>query len=285
MNHNIDKLSLPPFNPGLAEKVLTAVIREELSKTGLNRAIIGVSGGIDSALSLYLTARAIGPENITAILMPYKTSSPDSEKHGREACEKLGIDPVKEEITAMVEPYFDKNKGEISALRRGNIMARMRMIILYDYSAKENGLVIGTSNKTEILLGYSTLWGDMASAINPLGDLFKNQVRSLSAYLGVPDSIVKKPPSADLWQGQSDEEEMGISYDFADRVLYHWIDLAWTKPRVLEAVEATGHSAEMASSIFKRVSRSQFKRKMPVIAKVSTRTVDREFRYPRDWNL
>ncbi len=275
---------LPPFEPALAEYALLKIIRSEITRIGLRRAVLGVSGGIDSALSLALVAKALGADNVTAVLMPYRSSSPASLEHGRLVCDTFGVRYVTQEITPMVEPYFISQE-KMNEMRRGNIMARMRMIVLYDYSAKENALVIGTSNKTEILLGYSTLWGDMASAVNPLGDLYKCQVRALSAFLGVPAPVIDKAPSADLWEGQSDEAELNLTYDMADRILYQHIDLCRSQDWVLRRLAACDGDIEAAQRIFRRIETSQFKRNMPIIAKISHRTVNREFRQPRDWNV
>lgn len=278
------KLPLPPFQAEIAAEILTSVTREEVLKTGIKNAVIGLSGGIDSALSLLLAVNALGKENVHAVMMPYSGSSPDSLNHARLLVEQTGVSSTVEEITDMVDPYFARH-NEISRLQKGNVMARMRMIILYDYSVQKNALVIGTSNKTEWLLGYSTLWGDMASAVNPLGDLYKSQVSSLSRHLHMPSEIVEKAPSADLWEGQSDEDELQLTYDEADRILYHRIDLCWSPERVLQTAVDDGISEEKVSRVLKMVTGSQYKRKFPVIAKVSKRTIDREFRYPRDWNL
>ena len=281
-----DYFPLPPIHLQLAADTVTEILRAEIQKTGLKKAVIGLSGGIDSALSMVIAARALGPENVTAVMMPYKLSSPNSLAHAKLIAEKFGVEAIEEEITAMADPYFEAHP-DIDKVRMGNVLARLRMIVLYDYSAKLGGLVVGTSNKTEILLGYSTLWGDMASAVNPIGDLFKTQVFSLSAFLDVPSEILNKPPSADLWEGQSDEKELQITYDLADRILYHWVDLCWSKERIKDYLKQ--HKSDIAPDkidyLLKRVSRTQFKRKMPIIAKVSSYTIGREFRYPRDWNL
>ncbi|MES0491653.1 MAG: NAD+ synthase [Leptospirales bacterium] len=277
-------LALPPINTKTALTILTRTLQNEVTKTGISKVVIGVSGGIDSALTLYLAARVFPKENIHAIFMPYQSSSPSSRDHAHEATDKLGVKLDTVEITNMADPYFATFPPE-ERLRRGNILARLRMIVLYDQSAARRALVLGTSNKTEMLLGYSTLWGDMASAVNPLGDLYKFQVRALSRELGVPDNIIDKPPSADLWEGQNDEDEMDITYNLADRILYHWIDKAWPKTRITAALKASGENPENADLVFQKVQRSQFKRKMPIIVKLSETTVDREFRYPRDWGL
>lgn len=263
----------------LATHVLEHFIREELRKFGFTKGVVGLSGGIDSTLSAYLAARALGAANVLAIMMPYKSSSPESEAHARLAGEKLGLHLLKVEITPQIDAYFDRFP-EADQMRRANKMARERMTILYDHSVEFGGLVLGTSNKTEALLGYTTLWGDMASAVNPLGDLYKTQVRELAAYLGVPEEIIKKAPSADLWPGQTDEAELGFSYEEVDRALYWLIDRRCRPEDLIQ----DGFSLEFAQRVWKLVRLSQYKRRLPPpVAKLSRRSVDRDFRYPRDW--
>ncbi|MBT3187433.1 MAG: NAD+ synthase [Anaerolineae bacterium] len=266
------------INTDLARKILTGFIKSELSRVGFNKAVIGLSGGIDSALSLTLTAEAIGKENVLAIRMPYKASSQDSLDHAQTLIEQLGVQSLTIPITEMADPLIALD-SEISKTRKGNIMARCRMIVLYDQSESFGGLVIGTSNKTEILLGYSTIFGDSASAINPIGDLYKTQVRQLSRAMGVPDSIVDKAPSADLWANQTDENELGFTYEEVDKLFYLLIDQRY---RVEECVDA-GFDESFVRSVLKRVQRNQFKRMMPPIAKVSNRTIGYDFLYLRDW--
>ena len=212
------------YNNEILEKLLVEFIKNETNRIGLKKAVIGLSGGIDSAVSTYLTVKALGAENVLCILMPYKTSSKDSIEDANKVVEALNVKSKKIEITEMVDAYLSKTTEKISNVRKGNLMARMRMIVLYDESAKENALVIGTGNKTEILLGYSTIFGDSACAINPLGDLYKTQIFSFAKHLGIPEEIIDKKPSADLWVGQSDEEELGIKYAEVDKYLFHRID-------------------------------------------------------------
>lgn len=262
----------------LVRKVLVGFLREEAGRFGFRKAVIGVSGGIDSALSCFLAAEAFGPENVLALRMPYRTSSPDSLADAQKVIDALGVDSETVDITPMVEPLFRVTEG-MDKRRKGNVMARTRMIVLYDRSVAWNGLVIGTSNKTELLIGYSTQWGDSASAINPIGDLYKTQVRQMARAMGVPESIITKPPSADLWQGQTDEGELGITYEEADKILYLLFDLRYRRDEVV----AAGFDERKVERLWEMVRRSQYKRTMPIIAKVSTRTVGWDFRYPRDW--
>ena len=267
-----------PTNTTLLRKILTGFIRNEVHKTGLKRALIGLSGGVDSALSALLAAEALGAENVVGILMPYKNSHPDSQAHAELVARQSGIESLLVEITPQIDAYFAKFP-DADARRRGNKMARERMMILYDHSARWHGLVIGTSNKTELLLGYGTLYGDMASAINPLGDLYKTQVWALAEAMGVPPAIVKKKPSADLWTGQTDEGELGFTYREVDKLLYLMVDQRYTKPELIGA----GFAERFVDDVAQRIMTSQFKRRLPVIAKVSQRTIDRDFRYSRDW--
>lgn len=268
------------LDTGLAEGILTGFIRNELGKVGFERAVVALSGGIDSALVCALASKALGPKNVLAVMMPYHTSNPSSRADAEELIAQLGVESRLVDITGMTNPYFDR-QPDISNHRRGNVMARMRMIVVYDHSEDFGGLVIGTSNKSEILLGYGTLFGDLASAVNPIGDLFKTQVRQMARAMNLPISIIDKPPSADLWEGQSDEEDLGISYDEVDRILYLMFDERFRLGELLEA----GFPKEQVTKVYSMVRRNQFKRRPPIIAKISDRTIEREFRYPRDWGL
>lgn len=258
--------------------ILDVFLRDEVRRFGFQKVVLGLSGGIDSALSAYLAVRSLGAENVHCVMMPYKTSSPASLADAELAIEKLSCTSEVVEITTMVEPLFEANP-DMNDLRRGNIMARMRMIVLYDRSAKLGALVLGTSNKTEGLLGYTTQFGDNASAINPLGDLYKTQVWQLAEVLGIPDSIIHKAPSADLWAGQTDEQEMGISYPVADRLLYYMVDCRQSESELL----GHGFTVELIQKLKKMIVRSQYKRMTPIIAKIGQRTINVDFRYPRDW--
>jgi NAD+ synthase len=267
-----------PTNPTLLRDILVAFIGNEVRKTGLTRVVVGLSGGVDSALSAMLAAQALGPKNVLAVLMPYKSSNPDSQADAEIVAQKSGFESLLVDITPQIDAYFERFP-DADARRRGNKMARERMTILYDQSACWNGLVLGTSNKTELLLGYGTLYGDMASAINPLGDLYKTQVWALSEAIGVPQAIVLKEPSADLWTGQTDEGELGFTYREVDKLLYLMVDQRYTKAELV----AAGFSERFVDEVALRIMNTQFKRRLPVIAKVSQRTIDRDFRYSRDW--
>ncbi len=267
-----------PTNVALLRKILTSFIRNEVEKVGVKRVVVGLSGGVDSSLSALLAAEALGPKNVLGIMMPYKTSSPESRAHAELIVKKAPIESLTVDISPQIDAYFTRFP-DADARRRGNKMARERMTILYDHSARWQALVLGTSNKTELLLGYGTLYGDMASAINPLGDLYKTQVWALAEAVGVPEVVVKKEPSADLWQGQTDEGELGFSYRDVDRLLYLMVDERYSRAELIEA----GFDERFVDQVNDRVMNSHFKRRLPVIAKVSQRTIDRDFRYARDW--
>ena len=276
ITHVLDDLRI---NTDLARRALTAFIHDEISRVGFERAVIGLSGGIDSALSAYLAAEALGPENVLGIRMPYEASSQESLDHAQIVIDALGIQHDTVDITPMVKPLFERFPDMDSA-RQGNVMARQRMIVLYDQSVAFRGLVVGTSNKTETLLGYTTVFGDNAAAIQPIGDLYKNQVRQLARAMSVPDVIIDKAPSADLWPGQTDEGELGYTYDEADQLLYLLVDQRYT---LEEAVEA-GFPQALVERVWSTVRRMHYKRRLPVIAKLSTRTIGIDFLYMRDWN-
>ena len=242
---------------------LVEFLRENFKKAGFSKAVLGLSGGIDSALVAYLLRDALGKENVLAIMMPYKSSNPDSLNHAKLVVEDLKINAKTIEITNMIDAYF-KNEKDASSLRMGNKMARERMSILFDYSSKENALVVGTSNKTEIYLGYSTQFGDSACALNPIGDLYKTNIWDLSRYLKIPNELIEKKPSADLWEGQTDEQEMGLTYKEADQVLYRMLE----ENKTTEEVLAEGFNKDLVDNIVRRINRSEYKRRMPLIAKI-----------------
>jgi len=275
----IDKSSVDlTINTDLARKILTGFIRSEITRMGFSHAVLNLSGGIDSALSCFLAAEALGPENVLAIRLPYRTSSPDSLEDAQKVIEATGVRSMTLEITEMVDPLFARFP-DMDNVRKGNIMARQRMMILYDQSVVFKGLAVGTGNKTEMLLGYTTLYGDSANAINPIGDLYKTQVRQLSRDMGVPSSLVDKPPSADLWVGQTDEGELGFTYAEVDQLLYLLVDERYTPQQCVE----TGFAEPFVRAVVDRIRRNHFKRILPPIAKLSNRTIGYDFLYLRDW--
>jgi len=267
------------INTALARRILVGFIRDEIAKSGMRRCVIGLSGGIDSALSAYLSAEALGPENVLVVRMPYKSSSAAGLDDAQAVIDALGLPALTIPITSMADALIDQFP-DMSAVRRGNIMARLRMVTLYDQSVAWGGLVMGTSNKTEFLLGYSTIYGDSGVALQPIADLYKCQVRQLAADLGVPQAILDKAPSADLWVGQTDEQELGFSYAAADQVLYLLVDERYT---VEETAEESGYAADFVRRIWERVKANHYKRTMPNIAKVSRRTIGHDFLYLRDY--
>jgi NAD+ synthase len=266
------------IDTGLVRKILTEFIRSEIRRAGFLRAVVNLSGGIDSAVSFALAAGALGPENVLAVRLPYKTSSAESLEHAQALINQFGCPSATIPITEMVDPLIARD-SEMSDMRKGNIMARTRMIVAYDQSEAFKGLVVGTGNKTEILLGYTTLYGDSACALNPIGDLYKTQVRQLARALQIPEVIITKPPSADLWTGQTDEGELGFTYEDVDKLLYLLVDQRY---RPEECVE-TGFAEKFVRKVVERLRRNQFKRILPPIAKLSSRTVGYDFLYLRDW--
>ena len=266
------------INSDVAHQILVGFIKSEVTRVGYSRAVINLSGGLDSAISCVLAVNALGAENVFALRLPYRTSSKDSLEHAQLIIDKFKIQSETIDISDMVDPLI-KRDPKISNLRKGNIMARVRMIALYDQSEVFKGLPIGTSNKTEILLGYSTLWGDMASAINPIGDLYKTQARQLAWAIGVPAPIIDKPPSADLWEGQTDENELGFTYEEVDKLLYLLVDQRYSPQECIEE----GFNEKFVNAVITRIRRNQFKRMMPPIAKLSNRTIGYDFLYLRDW--
>ncbi|MBM3163218.1 MAG: NAD+ synthase [Chlorobi bacterium] len=262
----------------IVEDILKAFLRNEIQKFGFRSVVVGLSGGIDSAVVCELAARTFGPEQVFALMMPYRSSSRESVVHAELMVSRLGIRSETVDISPAVEAFV-RDVPEEQRLRRGNIMSRTRMVYLYDVSARDRRLVIGTSNKTELLLGYGTLFGDMASAVNPVGDLYKTQLRGLARHLGIPEPLIAKVPSADLWEGQSDEADLGFSYEEVDSVLYMMLELRMDRESILGA----GVAPAFYDRVRTMVVRNQYKRMMPVIAKISGRTPGIDFRYARDW--
>jgi NAD+ synthase len=276
----VREASLPEIEPGRAIEVIVGFIRAQLAQAGFERLVLGLSGGLDSATVAFLCARAIGPDNLLAVRMPYRTSSGASEDDALRVVTALGCRTELVEITPMVDPMLARiPTGDDPSLRvrRGNVMARQRMIVLYDRSAAFDALVAGTSNKTEALLGYGTLYGDMACAVAPIGDLYKSQVRIVARELGVPPEILVKVPSADLWPGQTDEGELGASYEDLDACLHALVDRRWSEERCV----AAGLDAALVAWVARRVARMEFKRQLPPVAKLSQRTPGIDYLYPR----
>ncbi len=266
------------INTDLARKILTGFIKSEITRVGFSRAVINLSGGLDSALSCALAAEALGPENVLALRLPYRTSSPESLEHAQLVIEQFKVQSETIDITDMVDPFIQRD-SQMSDVRKGNVMARARMIILYDQTEVFKGLAVGTSNKTEILLGYSTLWGDSAAAMNPIGDLYKTQARQLARAMDIPAIIIDKPPSADLWVGQTDEDELGFTYEEVDKLLYLLVDQRYSPHECVDA----GFAEQFVEKVVTRIRRTQFKRMLPPVAKISNRTVGYDFLYLRDW--
>jgi len=269
------------IDTGVARRIIGEFIRGQLRQAGFERAVVGLSGGIDSGLVAYLTAEAIGAERLLCVLMPYRTSSPASRADAEAVVAALGCASAVVDISPMVDGYFDGSLGsagaDASPLRRGNLAARMRMAVLYDHSVTWGGLVVGTGNKTETLIGYTTLFGDSACAFDPIGDLYKSQVRQLAVEIGVPEAIIRKAPSADLWPGQTDEAEGGFDYPTLDRLLYWMVD----RRRSGEELVAMGFEAPAVARVGRMVAASEFKRQVPPIAKLGPRTAGIDYLYPR----
>ncbi len=266
------------LDPRETLRILTGFVQSEVRRAGFERVVVGLSGGLDSSVAAYVAVEALGAAGVVGVLMPYRTSRLDSVRDAERVVAALGLVAEKIDITPVVDA-FRASLERPGRRRLGNVMSRVRMTILYDRSMAHHALVLGTSNKTELLLGYGTLHGDLASAVNPLGDLYKTQIRQLAAYLGVPRAIRDKTPTADLWPGQSDEAELGVSYERLDRMLALLVDARVSERTLLRE----GYPRALVRRIVRMIVRSQYKRRLPVIAKLSTRSVGWDFRYPRDW--
>lgn len=254
----------PPLDIETAVRMTDGFLASETHKTGRHKLVVGMSGGVDSAVAAALTVRALGREGLVAVKMPFKSSNPMSEKHADLVIEKLGVKSLRVNITPMVNRYF-KDEPEADNIRKGNFMARTRMAVLFDLSAKLDALVLGTGNKSEWLLGYTTLYGDSACALNPICDLYKTQVYQLAMFLGIPEEIIMKPPSADLWPSQTDEGDMGILYAEADAVLYLAVDRKIARDEIAAKL---GMDEEKVSNILERMENMAFKRRLPLFPKM-----------------
>jgi len=265
------------IDPEFVEKVLTRFIKDEWGRAGFRKAVLGLSGGLDSAVCAGLASRALGPRNVLGLILPMGRAFPEEVADARDVAATFGIRTKTIDISPQIEAYFSAHPTTNRVLK-GNKMARERMSILYDHSAREKALVLGTSNKTELLIGYGTLHGDMASAFNPIGDLYKTQVRTLARRLGVPDRCLSKRPTAGLWPGQTDEDEIGLTYETIDRILYELVDLRKSRTEVA----ASGLNPADIDRVVSMMKKSEFKRKLPPIAKISFRTIGHDFLYAHD---
>lgn len=276
-----DPLSDDPLkiNAPLVANWLVKFLQDEMPRRrGIGKAVLGLSGGVDSAVVAYLAARALGPENVYAFRMPYKISSQESLDHAQLVVDDLGINVRTIPITQMVDGYISNYEEDISPSRLGNVCARCRMITIFDQSAKVGGLPIGTGNKSERLFGYYTWHADDSPPINPIGDLFKTQVWQLARELGVPDAIIDKPASADLIKGQTDESDFGITYAKADRILHYMIQ-GYTREKLREM----GFTEEDIAVVYKRVDGTHWKRRLPTVAMLSSTAIGEYYLRPVDY--
>jgi NAD+ synthase (glutamine-hydrolysing) len=265
------------IDAALVESWLLAFLRDEFARRGFTKAVIGLSGGVDSAVVAALAAKALGPKNVIAVRMPYKTSSPDSLAHAQLVIDQLGLESRTVDISGAVDGYLSQ-EPDADAARRGNVMARQRMIVLFDLSAKFKALPVGTGNKSERLLGYFTWHADDSPPVNAIGDLFKSQVWQLARHLGVPTEIIDKPASADLVSGQTDERDFGISYAKAD-VILNWLLSGWTPTELAER----GYPAAEIEIVRKRLDGTHWKRKLPTVALLSATAIGESYLRPVDY--
>ncbi len=247
-----------------AIRMIVDFIKTQHKKAGLQKAIVGLSGGIDSSLTATLCVKALGKNNVVGIMMPHKTSHPDSLEHAKKVAEFLGIKYEIIEISPMVDEYFKLYAPDADKLRKGNFMARSRMCVLYDKSAQYKGLVAGTGNKSELLIGYCTQYGDSACAYETIGDLYKTEVWEMAKSLSIPKCVIEKKPTADLWNGQTDEEEMGITYNQLDEILYNLFELKIPKEELLKK----GFNEFDLEKVIEMHNNSEFKRIIPPIANI-----------------
>ncbi|AIE87622.1 NAD+ synthase [Fimbriimonas ginsengisoli] len=267
------------INAPLVAEWLVRFLRDEcIRRRNIRKAVLGLSGGVDSAVVAYLAARAFGAENVYAYRMPYKISSQESLDHAQLVVDDLGINVRTIQITEMVDGYIGGFEPEISPARLGNVCARSRMIVIFDQSAKVGGLPIGTGNKSERLFGYYTWHADDSPPINPIGDLFKTQVWQLATALGVPSEIIDKPASADLIKGQTDESDFGITYAKADRIL-HYMTQGFSRAKLIEV----GFPPEDVELVWKRVDNTHWKRRLPTVAMTSSTAIGEYYLRPVDF--
>jgi NAD+ synthase len=267
------------IDTAVARRIIAEFIRGHLRQTGFERVILNLSGGLDSALVAYLVAEAIGADKLLCLMLPYRTSAAESREDAESVVARLGCQSKLIDITPIVDGYLVEalDGEEVERVRRGNFAARARMAVMYDQSVPWRGLPAGTGNKTEALLGYTTIYGDNAAAFAPIGDLYKSQVRQVAADMGVPQQILDKPPSADLWPGQTDEGELGMTYSDMDRLLYWLVD----RRRTHDQLAAMGFGAPAIERVERLIAQNEFKRQTPVVAKLTTRTPGVDYLYPR----
>ena len=265
------------LNYELVKKFIIEFIKEEVHSNGFNRCVLGLSGGLDSVLVAYLSKEALGKENVKAIIMPYKTSNPASKEDALATVTHLGILHETIDITKISDAYLKREK-EMTNIRMGNFLARVRMSILFDKSREFKALVMGTSNKSELILGYSTWHGDMAASLYPIGDLYKTQIFEFAQFMQIPEKIIAKKPSADLWPGQTDEKELGAKYIQIDSILTFYVD----QRKTIDEIIAMGYSQKIVENVLNRIKKNQFKNTLPPVAKFSPRTFGLDFLYPHD---
>jgi NAD+ synthetase len=271
---------LPPsldIDAPLVESWLVSFIQDEMARRGFSRAVLGLSGGVDSAVTAFLAARALGPKNVIAVRLPYRTSNPESLEHAALVADALGVECRTLDITAPVDGYLE-HEPDADGARRGNVMARVRMTALFDLSTKHRALPLGTGNKTERLFGYFTWHADDSPPINPLGDLFKTQVWALARHLGVPEVVVRKPASADLISGQTDEGDFGISYPAADRIL-NWLLSGYSARDLCER----GFDPADVERVRRRLDGTHWKRRPPTVAMLSPSAIGESYLRPVDY--